>query len=95
VITWPTLLPWCYMRGAALVRVRATEGGALMGDGDPRPHWHKSQRSGGDGCVECAVEPGVVMIRDSKDPDGPTLAFDHATWRGFVDDVKAGAFDRP
>jgi hypothetical protein len=56
--------------------------------------WHKSQRSGSDGCVECAVFSETVGVRDSTDR-GPTLAFDHATWRAFVDDLKRGSFDRP
>ncbi|RKF26518.1 DUF397 domain-containing protein [Micromonospora globbae] len=49
--------------------------------------WRKSIRSGGNGgnCVEVATNlPGVVAVRDSKDPDGPALAFSPATWTAFV-----------
>ncbi|SCF45446.1 DUF397 domain-containing protein [Micromonospora mirobrigensis] len=49
--------------------------------------WRKSTRSGPDGgnCVEVADSlPGVVAVRDSKDPDGPALAFAPAAWRAFV-----------
>lgn len=49
--------------------------------------WRKSTRSGGNGgdCVEVATNlPGVVAVRDSKDPDGPVLAFTPATWTAFV-----------
>ncbi|WP_405103599.1 DUF397 domain-containing protein [Micromonospora sp. NBC_01412] len=28
--------------------------------------------------------PGVVAVRDSKDPAGPALAFAPANWRAFV-----------
>ncbi|MBO4210342.1 DUF397 domain-containing protein, partial [Micromonospora echinofusca] len=38
--------------------------------------WRKSTRSGGSGgnCVEVADNlPGVVGVRDSKDPTGPAL----------------------
>ncbi|MBF9128286.1 DUF397 domain-containing protein [Plantactinospora sp. S1510] len=49
--------------------------------------WRKSSRSnstGGD-CVEVAGNlPGVVAVRDSKDPDGPALTFDPTPWRAFV-----------
>ncbi|WP_307845263.1 DUF397 domain-containing protein [Planomonospora sp. ID67723] len=38
--------------------------------------------------------PGVVAVRDSKNPDGPKLVFAPAEWRAFVGGVKAGAFDR-
>lgn len=49
--------------------------------------WRKSTRSGPDGgnCVEVADNlSGVVIVRDSKDPSGPVLAFGPATWRAFV-----------
>ncbi|MEU7610470.1 DUF397 domain-containing protein [Micromonospora sp. NPDC049204] len=53
--------------------------------------WRKSTRSGGSGgdCVEVADNlPGVVGVRDSKDPTGPALAFAPAAWAAFVGDVK-------
>ncbi|RZU72465.1 uncharacterized protein DUF397 [Micromonospora kangleipakensis] len=48
--------------------------------------WRKSTRSGVQGdCVEVADNlPGVVGVRDSKDPTGPVLTFDPQTWRAFV-----------
>jgi hypothetical protein len=42
-------------------------------------------------CVEVARNiPGIVAVRDSKDPHGPVLTLGAGVWRGFVDDVKAG-----
>jgi hypothetical protein len=32
-------------------------------------------------------------VRDSKDPDGPVLAFSLAEWRAFAIGVKAGEYD--
>lgn len=58
--------------------------------------WRKASYSGsnGGGCVEVARNlPGVVAVRDSKDPDGPALAFAPDQWRAFTGEVKAGAFD--
>ena len=49
--------------------------------------WRKSTRSNGQGgaCVEVADNlPGVVAVRDSKDPAGPALAFAPTAWRAFV-----------
>ncbi|MEU7586757.1 DUF397 domain-containing protein [Micromonospora sp. NPDC049230] len=51
------------------------------------PQWRKSTKSGNNGgaCVEVADNmPGVVLVRDTKDRDGGTLAFSPAAWRGFV-----------
>ena len=56
--------------------------------------WRKSSRSGGSGgnCVEVAGNlPGVVAVRDSKDPSGPTLAVTPAAWSAFTTAVKSGA----
>ncbi|MFF0154474.1 DUF397 domain-containing protein [Micromonospora sp. NPDC005203] len=49
--------------------------------------WRKSTRSNGSGgaCVEVADNlPGVVAVRDSKDPSGPALFFAPDAWRAFV-----------
>ncbi|MFF5208888.1 DUF397 domain-containing protein [Streptosporangium sp. NPDC000396] len=59
--------------------------------------WRKSSRSSDNGgqCVEVADNlPGVVAVRDSKNPAGPKLLFAPAEWRFFVEGVKAGEFDR-
>ncbi|GAA5057952.1 hypothetical protein HNP84_000596 [Thermocatellispora tengchongensis] len=58
--------------------------------------WQKSSRSSGNGgqCVEVAVNlPGIVAVRDSKDPDGPKLLFAPAEWQAFIGGVKSGEFD--
>lgn len=57
--------------------------------------WRKSSYSGGSGgeCIEVADgTPGLVPVRDSKDPSGPALAFSASSWSAFVADVKAGRF---
>lgn len=49
--------------------------------------WRKSSKSGGNGgdCVEVADNlPGVVGVRDSKNPNGPALTFSPSAWRLFV-----------
>ncbi|MER7740577.1 DUF397 domain-containing protein [Streptomyces sp. NPDC096538] len=49
--------------------------------------WFKSSYSGGnDGnsCVELALTPGIVHVRDSKDTAGPRLAFAPDAWARFV-----------
>ncbi|WP_025620083.1 DUF397 domain-containing protein [Salinispora cortesiana] len=55
--------------------------------------WRKSSKSGNNGgaCVEVADNlPGIVGVRDSKDPAGPALVFGPAAWRAFVTQLPDG-----
>ncbi|MFD5465500.1 DUF397 domain-containing protein [Kitasatospora sp. NPDC127059] len=56
--------------------------------------WRKSSFSGAQSnCVEIAIGVvGVVPVRDSKDPDGPTLLFPAEAWASFLSGVKSGEF---
>jgi Domain of unknown function (DUF397) len=52
-----------------------------------RADWRKSSYSGTNGgaCVEVARNlPGLVAVRDSKDPHGPALVFSQADWAAFT-----------
>ncbi|ROT31306.1 DUF397 domain-containing protein [Micromonospora sp. HM5-17] len=49
--------------------------------------WRTSSRSNSTGgaCVEVADNlPGVIGVRDSKNPTGPTLTFTPTAWRTFI-----------
>lgn len=61
-----------------------------------RAQWRKSSYSGGNGggCVEVARNlPGLVAVRDSKDPEGPALTISPAGWDAFLEGIKQGDFD--
>jgi hypothetical protein len=53
--------------------------------------WMKSSYSGGNGaCVEVKAPTGAELaVRDSKDIEGPVLAFPADAWNAFVASVKA------
>jgi hypothetical protein len=58
--------------------------------------WRKSTKSGDNGgdCVEVAGNlPGIIAVRDSKNPDGPALIFTPGEWRAFIERAKDGEFD--
>jgi len=57
--------------------------------------WRKSSYSGGNGggCVEIAASPGQVLVRDSKDREGPVLSFSPDEWAAFTAGVRGGEFD--
>ncbi len=56
--------------------------------------WRKSTLSGSQGgdCVEVADGfPGVIPVRDSKNPGGPALFFPADAWQAFVTGIRTGA----
>lgn len=52
--------------------------------------WRKSSHSGATGgsCVEVTGTARVVLVRDTKDRDGATLAFSAEAWRAFAEKLK-------
>ncbi|MFF0200169.1 DUF397 domain-containing protein [Streptomyces sp. NPDC005017] len=47
--------------------------------------WLRSSYStGANNCVETARLSGRLAVRDSKDPDGPSLFFSPESWAGFT-----------
>lgn len=56
----------------------------------PTVPWRKSSHSDHSGgeCIEVADFATVIGVRDSKDPDGPQLAFSTKAWRTFTRRVK-------
>ncbi|MEU8028737.1 DUF397 domain-containing protein [Streptomyces sp. NPDC049099] len=48
--------------------------------------WFKSSYSSADGpdCVEVAITPATIHIRDSKNKEGARLTFKDATWTEFL-----------
>jgi hypothetical protein len=55
--------------------------------------WRKSSYSGNGGanCVEVASNlTGFVLVRDSKDRNGPRLALSDHAWSAFIEGIKRG-----
>jgi hypothetical protein len=65
-----------------------------------RATWRKSSYSNGTGgsCVEIALLIGIagteddIAVRDSKDPNGPSLTFTARQWQELTTAVKADGF---
>ena len=55
--------------------------------------WTKSSYSAGNNndCVEVAASTGAILVRDSKDPEGPRFAFTPEAWASFV--AYAGTYE--
>lgn len=49
--------------------------------------WFKSSYSGGtdgESCIELALTPGTIHVRDSKQDQGPRLTLTPAAWASFL-----------
>jgi hypothetical protein len=63
-------------------------------------NWHKSSHSSEQGgtCVEVAAGRAVpverlILVRDSKNSEGPVLSFAGVAWASFARDLKDGRYD--
>lgn len=57
--------------------------------------WKTARRSVGNGaCVEVAPVAGTILVRDSKDQQGPVVQYPGNSWRAFLGAAKKGHFDR-
>jgi hypothetical protein len=57
------------------------------------PDWRKPRRSMGNGnCVEVRSANGEIAVRDSKNPNGLTLAYSVDSWRAFTREARRGRF---
>ena len=56
-----------------------------------RAEWRKSSHSSQSGnCVEVARNlPGLVAVRDSKEPCGTKLLVSRETWQAFIRSLRA------
>jgi hypothetical protein len=63
---------------------------------DMKTSWRTSTYTGNGGgnCVEVANDTSRVLVRDTKDRDGGTLAFTVGAWRRLTDAIKRSLADR-
>ena len=55
--------------------------------------WRKVTKSNNNGaCTEVRAINGMIEVRDSKDPQGPTLRFTAEEWDAFLDGAKKDEF---
>jgi hypothetical protein len=62
----------------------------------PGPTWVKSSLSYANGnCVEVQFPgDGSVLVRNSRDPQGPALRYTADEWQAFLGGVRNGEFDK-
>ncbi len=58
-----------------------------------RAGWRKSARSTANGCVEVGLVDDQIVVRDSKDRQGPVLMFTANEWEAFLGGARDGEFE--
>jgi hypothetical protein len=58
-----------------------------------RAAWRKAARSGVNGCVEVGLVDDQIVVRDSKDREGPVLMFTAHEWEAFLGGARDGEFE--
>jgi hypothetical protein len=54
--------------------------------------FRKADASADTNCVEVGHAEDMVLVRDSKDPDGQVITFTEQRWASLLDAVKAGRY---
>ena len=55
--------------------------------------WHTALSCDGGTCVEVAADQDTILIRNSRQPDGPLVEYTPEEWHEFVSGIKKGDFD--
>jgi hypothetical protein len=57
-------------------------------------NWRTARKSAGNGaCVEVATVNLHVLVRDSKDQDGPVMQYPGGAWQAFLANAQKGHLD--
>jgi hypothetical protein len=55
--------------------------------------WRVARRCNGGNCVRIASTGEMIVIGDSKNPDGPVLAYSRSEFKAFAEGIRQGEFD--
>lgn len=55
--------------------------------------WRIAKMSGDSNCVQVRSDDDMIVIGNSRFPDGPFLSYTKDEWTAFLDGAKKGEFD--
>lgn len=55
--------------------------------------WRKASFCAAGECVEVSKQGDLILLRDSKDPQGGVLSYSVDEFRSFAQGIRAGEFD--
>lgn len=77
------------VRQSFLCQGQIVRGGIAVAGEGLSSGWRKATRCDSGACVEVAGWGDGAVMRDSKDPRGPILAFGQSAWYSFLREVRA------
>lgn len=55
--------------------------------------WRIAKMSGDSNCVQVRSDDGMIVVGNSRFPEGPFLSYTKDEWAAFLDGAKQGEFD--
>jgi Domain of unknown function (DUF397) len=55
--------------------------------------WRTAKASASENCVQVRSEHDMIVVGNSRSPDGPFISYTQAEWAAFLDGAKKGEFD--
>jgi len=61
--------------------------------GSKESPWRIAKMSGDSNCVQVRWDNDMIIVGNSRHPDGPFLSYTKDEWKAFLDGAKHGEFD--
>ncbi len=61
--------------------------------GSRQSPWRTAKMSGESNCVQVRSDNDMIVVGNSRFPDGPFLSYTQDEWTAFLDGAKKGEFD--
>jgi len=58
-----------------------------------RGPWRTAKMSAGENCVQVRSDGDMIVVGNTRSPDGPFLSYTSAEFAAFLDGAKNGEFD--
>ncbi len=56
--------------------------------------WRVPRRCDIGNCVRVARYAGMIIVGDTKNPDGPVFSYSRDQWQAFVEGIRTGGSDK-
>ena len=65
----------------------------VLDPGSKQSPWRVARKSAGGNCVQVRPDSGMIVVGNTRFPEGPFISYTHDEWAAFLDGAKKGEFD--